>query len=80
MPYTEPTLGHILISARTNSASDVFLWTLTHELASVGRPSRTYLHLLCADTGRSLKDLLGAMGDRDGGKKRVKGICAVSVT
>ena len=44
---------------------DVFLWTLSHKRACVGRPTRTYLQQLCTDTGCSLEDLPEAMNDRD---------------
>ena len=46
--------------------SDVLLWTPSHGRASVIRPRRTYLQLLCEDTGYSLKDLPGAMEDKEG--------------
>ena len=45
--------------------SDIFLWT-SFERSSVGRPARTYLQHLSADTRCSLEDLSGAMDDRDG--------------
>ena len=31
--------------------SDILFWTLTHGHTSIGRPTRTYIHRLCADTG-----------------------------
>ena len=31
--------------------SDVFQLTPSHKRPSVGRPAKTYLHQLCADTG-----------------------------
>ena len=37
----------------------VLLWTPTHGRANVGRPAKTYLHQLCADTGCSLEELPG---------------------
>ena len=46
--------------------SDVHLWTPTQGRVSVGRPARTYLHLLYVDTGCSLEDLPGVMDDRNG--------------
>ena len=46
--------------------SDVLLWTSTRGHISVGRPGRTYLHQLCADTGCSLEDRPGAIDDREG--------------
>ena len=33
--------------------------------AKAGRPDRTYIQQLCADTGCSLEDLPGVMDDRD---------------
>ena len=72
-------MGHCWRS-KDELISDVLLWTLTYGRASVGRPARTYLHQLCADTGCSLKDLLGAMEDRDEWRERVREICASSVT
>ena len=44
---------------------DVLLWTPPHERANVGRPTRTYLQQLCADTGCSLEELPGAMHSRN---------------
>ena len=37
----------------------------SHRRESVGRPARTYIHLLCMDTGCSLEDLPEEMDDRD---------------
>ena len=53
--------------------SDIFLWTLTHRRARVGRPARTYEYQLCADTRYSSEDLLGEMDDRDGWRERESG-------
>ena len=50
--------------------SDVLLWTPTHGHTSIGRPAKTYKHQLCAGTGCSLEDLLGAMDNRDGWLER----------
>ena len=52
--------------------TDVHLWTLTHERASVGRPTRTYIHQLCTDTGCSREDqpgreTMGMDGKRESG-------------
>ena len=58
--------------------SDVFLWTPSHGRAKAGRPARTYIQQLCADTGCSPADLPEAMGDREGWWKRVWDICAYS--
>ena len=60
--------------------SDVLLWTPSHGRATVGRPARTYIQQLCADTGCSLKDFPEAMDDRDGWRERVREIRASSVT
>ena len=43
--------------------SDVLLWTPSHGLARVGRPTRTYLQRLCTDTGSNLEDLQETMDD-----------------
>ena len=45
--------------------SYVLLCTPIHGHTSVGRPARTYLHQLYANTGCSFKDLPGAIDDRD---------------
>ena len=60
--------------------SDVLLWTPAYGRAKVGRPARTYIQQLCADTGYSLEDFLGAMDDREGLRARVREICASSAT
>ena len=36
---------------------DVLLWTLSHGRSKAGRPARTYIQQLCADTGCSPEDL-----------------------
>ena len=56
--------------------SDILQWTPSHGRAKVGRPARKYIQQLCADTGCSLEDFLGAMDDRDGWRERVRKICA----
>ena len=57
-----------------DTVGDVLLWTPIHGHASVGRPVRIYQHQLCADTGCTLENLLGAMDDRDGwGGRRESG-------
>ena len=47
-----------------------YCWRSKDELISnvllVGRPARTYIQQLCADTGCSLEDHLGAMDNIDG--------------
>ena len=54
--------------------SDILLWTPSHGWAKAGRPARTYIQQLCADTGCSLEDLPGAMDDRDRWWERVREI------
>ena len=60
--------------------NDILLWTPSHERAKTRRPTRTYIQQLCADTGCSLEDLMGAMDDRDGWRVRVRQICADGAT
>ena len=60
--------GHCWRS-RDELISDVLLWTLTHGLAKAGRPVRTYIQQLCADTGCISEDLPEAMDDREGGER-----------
>ena len=45
--------------------SDVLLWTPAYSQAKAGRPARTYIQLLCEDTGCSPEDLPEAMNDRE---------------
>ena len=45
-----------------------------------GRPARTYMQQLCADTGCSLENLQGAMDDRDGSRERIRAIHAGGAT
>ena len=52
--------------------SNILLWTPSHECAKARRPARTYIQQLCANTGYSPEDLLGAMNDRDGWQERVR--------
>ena len=58
--------------------SNILLWTPSR--GCVGRQTRTYLHQLCADSGCSLEDRLGAMDDRDGWSERIREISAPSAT
>ena len=60
--------------------SDVLHWTPTHGRASVGRPARIYLRLLCEDTGCSLEDLAKGMYKKDGWREGIWEIRAVSAT
>ena len=59
---------------------DVFQWVLSHGRAKAGRPARTYILQLCADTGCSPEDLPEAMDDREGWRERIRDIRADSVT
>ena len=60
--------------------SDVLLWTPTYDLAKVGRPARTYIQLLCEDTGCSPEDRPEAMNDREKWWERVRNIRASGTT
>ena len=60
--------------------SDVLLWTTSHGRAKAGRPAWTYIQQLSEDTGCSLGDLLEAMDDREGWRKRVRDIRADGTT
>ena len=55
--------GHCWRS-RDELIRDVLLWTPSHGRAIIGRPARTYMQQLCADTWCSLEDLPEAMNDR----------------
>ena len=84
-PLTSYLINHPSKTSKTCCAllkkdklmSNVLLWTHTHGLTSVGRPAKTYIHQLCADTGCHQEDLPRAMTDRDGWQEIVKGISAV---
>ena len=56
------------------------MWSPLHGRGKVGRPARTYLQQLCADTGCSLEELSGVIDDIDGWRKRVREIRASSAT
>ena len=60
--------------------SDVLLWTPSHGRAKAGRPARTYIQQLCADTGCSPENLPEAMDDREGWWERARDVRADSVT
>ena len=55
--------GHYWRS-RDELISDILLWTPSHGRAKAGWQARTYIQQLCANTGCSLEDLLGAMDNR----------------
>ena len=71
--------GHCWRS-RDELVSDVLQWTLSHGRAKAGRPARTYIQQLCADTGCSPEDPPKAMDDREGWRERVRNIRADNVT
>ena len=60
--------------------SNIFQWTPSHGRAKAGQPARTYIQQLCANTGCSLENLLGAMDDRTGWWERVREIHAGGAT
>ena len=72
--------GHRVREVRNELINDIILWTPTHVQAKAGRPAKTYLQQLCANTGFSLEDLPGAMDDRDGWRQRVREIRAGTAT
>ena len=53
-------------SSKDELISDIHPWTSSHGRAKIGRPARTYLQQLCADTGCNLEDMEGAMNDKEG--------------
>ena len=52
--------------SRDELISDVLLWTSSHGRAKAGRPARTYIQQLYADTGFSSVDMPEAIDDREG--------------
>ena len=72
--WTRPA-GHWWRS-RDELINDVLLWTPTYGRAKAGRPARTYIQLLCDDTGCSPEDQPEAMNDRDKWQERVRDIHA----
>ena len=60
--------------------SDILLWTPSHGWAKARQPARTYIQLLCANTGYSLEDFLGAMDDGDREQEKIREIRAGSAT
>ena len=65
---------------RVELISDVPQWTPSHGRAKAGRPARTYIQQLCADTGCSPEDLPKAMDDNKVWRERVWNIRADSAT
>ena len=65
--------GHCWRS-RDKLLSDILLWTSSHGWVKAGRPVRTYIQQLCADTGCSPEDLQEAMDNREEWRERVREI------
>ncbi|XP_072044651.1 uncharacterized protein [Amphiura filiformis] len=55
--------GHCLRSTG-QVVSDLVLWKPSHGKRSVGRPSKTYVDLLCEDTGQEPNEIRSCMQDR----------------
>ena len=66
--------GHCWRS-RDELISDVLLWTPAYGQAKAGRPARTYIQLLCENTGCIPEDLPEAMNDREKWRERVRYPC-----
>ena len=65
---------------RDELISDVLLWIPSHGRAKAGRPARTYIHQLCADTGCIPEDLSEVIDDREGRRERIRDIRADGAT
>ena len=72
-------VGHCWRS-KDELVSNILLWIPLHGRAKAGRPARTYIQQLYADTGCSLEDLPGAMDDRDRWQERFREICTGGAT
>ena len=55
--------------------SDVLLWTPSYGRTKTGRPARTYIQQLCADTGCRSEDLPEALDDKEEWLERVRDTC-----
>ena len=75
-PLDEPDVRTLL----DELISDILLRTPSHWQAKAGRPDRTYIQHVCADTGCSPEDKPGAMDDRDGWWEGVREIRAGDAT
>ena len=67
--------GHCWRS-RDELISDILQLTPSYGQAKAGRPARTYIPQISADTGYSLENLSGAMDDSDGWWEKVRKISA----
>ena len=65
---------------RDELMSVVLLWTSSHGRAKAGRPARTYIQQLCADTGCSSENLPKVMDDREVWRERFRNIRADNAT
>ena len=65
LPSRHRYAGHYRRS-KDELISDIFLWTPSHERASVGPLARTYLHQFCVNAKCNLEEQPGAVDDRDG--------------
>ena len=61
-------MGHYWRS-RAELINDMLLWTPSYGRAKAGRPARTYMQQLCADTRCSPEDLQEAMDNREGWRR-----------
>ena len=66
--------------SRDGLISDVLLWSLSHGRAKAGRPARTYIQQLSANTGCSREDQPEAVDNREGWQERVRDMCADGTT
>ena len=66
--------------SRDELIRDVLQWTPSNGRAKAGRPTRTYIQQLCADTGCSLGDLPEAKDVKEGWRERVRDIRADGAT
>ena len=71
--------GHCWRS-RDELINDVLLWTPKYGRAKGRQPARTYVQLLCVDTGCSPEDLPEAINDREKWRERVRDIRASGTT
>ena len=71
--------GHCWRS-RDELIRDVLLWTPTHGRGKAGRPARTYIQQLFADTGCCPEDQPRAMNDREEWREWARDIRATSAT
>ena len=66
--------------SRDELIKDVVLWSPSHGRAKAGRPARTYIQQLSADTECSPENPLEAIDNRNGWRERVRDICVDGMT